>query len=136
MELGDEDIALDLLPRLRVLRRRVLHANERGAEEPPLVLRKRPVIGITKPEQGDTLAWLAMKFAVWLAGGDAVKVTARAPWDPRTIDGLIFGGGSDVYPGRYLGEPKPGYRYDLARGDMEASWAIAARRHDLPVLGV
>ncbi|MDZ4690456.1 gamma-glutamyl-gamma-aminobutyrate hydrolase family protein [Terricaulis sp.] len=112
------------------------------AEEPasaptePPPHRTRPVIGITKPERGDTLAFLAMKLAVWLAGGDPVKVTARAPLDPRTIDGLIFGGGADVYPKRYQGQPKPGYRYDLARGDMEASWAMAARRHDLPVLGV
>jgi len=98
--------------------------------------RKRPIIGITKPESGDTLAFLAMKFAVWLAGGDPVKVTARAPRDPRAIDGLIFGGGADVFPKRYQGQPKPGYRYDLARGDMEASWAMAARRQDLPVLGV
>jgi gamma-glutamyl-gamma-aminobutyrate hydrolase PuuD len=98
--------------------------------------RKRPIIGITKPEDGDTLPYLAMRFAVWLAGGDAVKLTARAPRDPRSIDGLIFGGGSDVYPKRYQGQPKDGYRYDLARGDMEASWALAARRHDLPVLGV
>ncbi|MGD9966647.1 MAG: gamma-glutamyl-gamma-aminobutyrate hydrolase family protein [Hyphomonadaceae bacterium] len=105
-----------------------------GLEPPPV--RKRPIIGITKPEDGDTLAYWAMKFAVWIAGGDPVKVTARAPRDPRSIDGLIFGGGADVYPKRYQGQPKQGYRYDLARGDMEASWALAARRHDLPVLGV
>ncbi|QGZ94352.1 gamma-glutamyl-gamma-aminobutyrate hydrolase family protein [Terricaulis silvestris] len=103
--------------------------------EPPPA-RKRPIIGITKPEEGDTIPYLAMRLAVWIAGGDPVKLTARAPRDPRTIDGLIFGGGSDVYPKRYQGNPKPGYRYDLARGDMEASWALAARRHDLPVLGV
>ena len=106
---------------------------EVSAPPPP---RKRPVIGVTKPEKGDLLPWWAMKFAVWLAGGEPTKVTARAPRDPHSIDGLIFGGGSDVYPKRFQGEPKPGYRYDLARGDMEASWAIAARRHDLPVLGV
>ncbi|MGZ3306799.1 MAG: gamma-glutamyl-gamma-aminobutyrate hydrolase family protein, partial [Asticcacaulis sp.] len=98
--------------------------------------RTRPVIGITKPVHGDRLSWLAMKLAVWLAGGKPVKVTAAAPGDPRTIDGLIFGGGSDIYPERYAGKPKKGYRYDLARGDMEASWAEAARSHDLPALGV
>jgi gamma-glutamyl-gamma-aminobutyrate hydrolase PuuD len=98
--------------------------------------RARPIIGITKPESGDTLAYLAVKLAVWLAGGDPVKLTARAPRDPRSIDGLIFGGGADVFPKRYQGEPKAGYRYDMARGDMEASWALAARRHGLPVLGV
>ncbi|MBL8547611.1 MAG: ATP-grasp domain-containing protein [Hyphomonadaceae bacterium] len=110
--------------------------DESSADLEPPPTRKRPVIGITKPEEGDTLAYLAMRLAVWLAGGDAVKVTARAPRDPRSIDGLIFGGGSDVYPKRYQGQPKEGYRYDLARGDMEASWALAARRHNLPVLGV
>jgi gamma-glutamyl-gamma-aminobutyrate hydrolase PuuD/predicted ATP-grasp superfamily ATP-dependent carboligase len=109
-------------------------ANAADLEPPPT--RKRPIIGITKPEEGDTLAFWAMKFAVWLAGGEPLKVTARAPRDPRSIDGLIFGGGADVYPRRYQGQPKEGYRYDLARGDMEASWALAARRHDLPVLGV
>lgn len=105
-------------------------------EPAPARKRSRPVIGITKPVRGDLWAWWAMKLAVWLAGGYPVKVTARAPRDPQTIDGLIFGGGSDIYPKRYEGTPKPGYRYDLARGDMEASWAATARRHDLPALGV
>jgi gamma-glutamyl-gamma-aminobutyrate hydrolase PuuD/predicted ATP-grasp superfamily ATP-dependent carboligase len=109
-------------------------ANAADSEPPPT--RKRPIIGITKPEEGDTLAYWAMKLAVWIAGGDSVKVTARAPRDPHSIDGLIFGGGSDVYPKRYQGRLKEGYRYDLARGDMEGSWALAARRHHLPVLGV
>ncbi|ESQ91970.1 hypothetical protein ABAC460_03475 [Asticcacaulis sp. AC460] len=100
------------------------------------VARRRPAIGITKPARGDLLAWWAMKLAVWLAGGRPVKLTAAAPGDPRTIDGLVFGGGSDVFPETYNGKPKHGYRYDLARGDMEASWANSARDHDLPVLGV
>lgn len=107
---------------------------EPASEPPPK--RDRPVIGITKPESGDLIAYWAMKLGIWLAGGDPVRVTARAPRDPRSIDGLILGGGADVYPKRYQGKPKDGYRYDLARGDMEASWALAARRHDLPVLGV
>ncbi|MCR6659685.1 MAG: ATP-grasp domain-containing protein [Asticcacaulis sp.] len=98
--------------------------------------RRRPTIGITKPDHGDLPSWWAMKFAVWLAGGRAVKLTSKAPGDPRTIDALIFGGGSDIYPLTYAGKPKAGYRYDLARGDLEASWAASAREHDLPVLGV
>lgn len=98
--------------------------------------RRKPVIGITKPEKGGLFSWWAMKFAVWLAGGKPVKVTASAPGNPRTIDGLVFGGGSDIYPLTYQGQPKAGYAYDLTRGDMEASWAARARAHDLPVLGV
>jgi gamma-glutamyl-gamma-aminobutyrate hydrolase PuuD/predicted ATP-grasp superfamily ATP-dependent carboligase len=96
----------------------------------------RPVIGITKPDAGDWLAYQAMRLAIALAGGRAIKITTRAPRDPKSIDGLLFGGGSDVFPKRYAGEPKQGYRYDLARDDMEASWAEAALKHDIPVLGV
>lgn len=111
-------------------------AKAEPAEPPETRPHRRPVIGVTQPDRGDTLPWLAMKLAVWLAGGRAVRVTAKAPRDPKTIDGLVFGGGSDVYPLAFEGKPKEGYRYDLARGDMEASWGLAARRHGLPVLGV
>ncbi|MAP94160.1 MAG: hypothetical protein CMK07_04320 [Ponticaulis sp.] len=98
--------------------------------------RKRPIIGITKPDKGDYLSYAAMKFAVWLAGGDPIKITSRAPRDPHSIDGLLFGGGSDVYPERYQGKVKAGYQYDRVRDDMEASWAKAALEHNIPVLGV
>ena len=96
----------------------------------------RPVIGITKPDNGDWLAYQAMKFAVWLAGGDPVKITSKAPRDPKSIDGLLFGGGSDVYPERYQGAVKEGHRYNLARDEMEASWAEVALNQDIPVLGI
>ena len=69
--------------------------------------RRRPRIGITKPVHGDLLSWWAMKIAVWLAGGIPIKVTAAAPHDPLSIDGLIFGGGSDVYPSQYHEAPNP-----------------------------
>ena len=78
---------------------------------------KRPVIGITKPDSGDWLAYQAMRFAIALTGGRAIKITTRAPRDPKSVDGLLFGGGADVFPKRYAGEPKQGYRYDLARVD-------------------
>ncbi len=98
--------------------------------------RKRPVIGITKPERGDWPAYAAMKLAVWIAGGKPIRITARAPREPEAIDGLIFGGGSDVYPKRYQATEKAGYRYDLAREEVEESWADRAFQHDIPVLGV
>jgi gamma-glutamyl-gamma-aminobutyrate hydrolase PuuD/predicted ATP-grasp superfamily ATP-dependent carboligase len=106
------------------------------ASKKPVRPRRRPRIGITKPTRGDTASWWAMRLAVWLAGGEPVKLTAGAPGDPRTIDGLVFGGGSDVYPVLFDQAPKSGYSYDLPRADMETSWAETARRQDLPVLGV
>lgn len=99
-------------------------------------VRQRPVIGITKPSNGDWLSWMAMSFAVWLAGGKPVKITSRAPRDPHSIDGLVFGGGADVFPERYQGEAKADYTYDKARDDMEMSWAKAALDNEIPVLGV
>ena len=109
-----------------------------GAHPPKPVAAKerRPVIGVTKPADGDWLSYQAIRFAIAMAGGKAVKITARAPRDPHSIDGLVFGGGADVFPERYQAEPKAGYRYDLPRDDMEASWADAALSHDIPVLGV
>lgn len=146
-ELSDNDDPMVALGALFVLSSLVRHGKlppevtYKAEEVAPEALEvgladRRPRIGITKPERGDELAFLAMKLAVWLAGGSPVKLTARAPRDPQAIDGLIFGGGADVYPLRYAGQPKPGYLYDIERGDMETSWAAAAREHDLPVLGV
>lgn len=96
----------------------------------------RPRIGITHGANGDTVAVWFMKLGVWLAGGKPVSITAKAPRAPQSIDGLIFGGGTDIYPTRYSGERKRGYRYDLPRDELEASWAHAAKHENLPVLGV
>lgn len=97
---------------------------------------RRPIIGITHGARGDFWPVLAMKAAVWLAGGKPVSISAKAPRSPQSIDGLIFGGGTDIYPERYHGETKSSYRYDLARDELEASWANAARDEGLPVLGI
>jgi len=96
----------------------------------------RPRIGITHGENRDRVAVWFIKLGVWLAGGKPVSITAKAPIAPQSLDGLVFGGGTDIYPERYRGKRKRGYRYDLARDELEASWAHAAKHEDLPVLGV
>ncbi|MEM9232789.1 MAG: gamma-glutamyl-gamma-aminobutyrate hydrolase family protein, partial [Pseudomonadota bacterium] len=96
----------------------------------------RPVIGITKPDDGDWLAYQAMRTAVLVCGGEPVKITSKAPREPHSVDGLLLGGGSDVYPERYGGLIREGYRYDLARDEMEASWADAANTNGIPVLAI
>lgn len=98
--------------------------------------RGKPVIGITRPENGDWLAYQAIRFAIWLAGGDPLPLTARAPRDPHLIDGLVFGGGSDIFPERFGALPKDAYTYDHNRDDMELTWNTAARDHAIPVLGI
>src|SRR3954471_24786747 len=41
------------------------------------------------------------RFAVWWAGGRAVRITPRHPRTIDELDALIFGGGADVDPKLY-----------------------------------
>ncbi|MDX1617943.1 MAG: type 1 glutamine amidotransferase [Balneolaceae bacterium] len=71
----------------------------------------RPKIGVTGPVRGGTAAWLFTRFAVWLQGGTAVRITPDRPLGDRRLDGLILGGGADIDPqqyGRYLEREETG----------------------------
>lgn len=60
-----------------------------------------PIIAVIGPDRGGEAAWQFTRFAVWLAGGHAVRVT---PLHPRTLEhvqGLILGGGADIDPVLY-----------------------------------
>lgn len=61
----------------------------------------KPVIGVSGPDRGGTVAWLFSRFAVWLAGGKARRITPAKAVDIEELDGLILGGGADVEPRRY-----------------------------------
>src|SRR6056297_209132 len=63
--------------------------------------RKRPVIGITGPDEGGTGAWLFTALSVRLAGGKPRRITVESPAVIDEIDGLIIGGGADVEPLKY-----------------------------------
>lgn len=74
----------------------------------------RPIIGVTGPDEGGAAAWWFTRFAVWLAGGHAVRITPRRRRSIGTLHGLILGGGADVDPELYgqnlrplLDRPKP-----------------------------
>jgi putative glutamine amidotransferase len=67
----------------------------------------RPIIGVTGPDRGGAAAWYFTRFAVWLAGGHAVRITPRRPRDADTLDGLIVGGGADVDPTLYGQDHQP-----------------------------
>jgi len=62
---------------------------------------KRPVIGITGPDEGGTGAWLFTALSVRLAGGKPVRITVKTPETIENLDGLIIGGGADVEPLKY-----------------------------------
>ncbi|MCK5749059.1 MAG: gamma-glutamyl-gamma-aminobutyrate hydrolase family protein, partial [Oricola sp.] len=58
------------------------------------------------------------------------------PHTDKWISGLVLGGGSDVYPELYDGQPHPQGQYDRERDRMEKFWAQRARDERLPVLGI
>lgn len=65
------------------------------------MFRKRPVIGVTGPDDGGTGAWLFTALSVRLAGGKPRRITVQSPAVIDELDGLIIGGGADVEPLKY-----------------------------------
>lgn len=94
-----------------------------------------PLIGVTRPEAGDLLSFLAIAVAIRLAGGRTVSLDAARPRAP-TLDGLVLSGGSDVFPARFAASPKADYRYDHPREAMELALLQQALAEDMPVLAI
>lgn len=98
--------------------------------------RSRPTIGITKPSRGDNFAFLAIYAAVKRAGANVLKMTSDISWKSADINGLIIGGGSDVFPEHYGLSAIEGATYDQGRDEMEMYWARQARDRSIPTLGI
>lgn len=97
---------------------------------------KRPCIAVTEPDSGARLSWLCIAFAIWLAGGKAVRVTPRKPTLKEPVYGLVLAGGTDIYPHHYGGIPKKHYRYDHPRDALELKYLEQAKAGHFPVLGI
>ncbi len=98
--------------------------------------RRKPVIGVTGPDQaGQTLA-LFTTLAVRRQGGRPIRLSPRRRVDWEVLDGLVVSGGADIDPALY-GQPNhASRRVDRQRDQLEAElirWAIA---HAKPVLGI
>ncbi|MBL4803964.1 MAG: type 1 glutamine amidotransferase [Alphaproteobacteria bacterium] len=83
----------------------------------------------------DPLKWL-IAFSVFIAGGKPIRVYPENPKHNEKIDGLIIGGGTDVYPPLFKLEPKVQYLYDQPRDTLEIEWLGKAEKENLPVLGI
>ncbi len=100
-------------------------------------MRRKPVIGITKPDNKQLFAYLAITAGVIIAGGTPLKITPKdKKYESHNVDGLILGGGKDIFPGHYNQLPKEDYIYDSDRDDMEIFWAERAREENIPTLGI
>lgn len=88
------------------------------------MMRNRPLIGVTGPDEGGGAAWLFTRLAVWLAGGHAVRITPRHPRHLDRLDGLIIGGGADVDPGLYEQDPTPILNTDRERTEPRLQFLL------------
>ena len=96
----------------------------------------RPRIGYTtKNHHVDFLRWM-IAFSIFLTGGRPVRLYPASPKFETHLDGLVVGGGTDVYPPIYKVDPKENYDYDHARDEMEIKWLEVAQQRDIPILGI
>lgn len=68
--------------------------------------RKKPDIGVTGPDRGGEAAWWFTRFAIWLQGGKAIRISPcrSKRVNACELDGLVLGGGADINPVRYGAE--------------------------------
>ena len=62
---------------------------------------RRPIIGVTGPDQGGLVAWLMTALAVRRCGAKPVRLTPGRDFDDSRLAGIIIGGGTDVDPFHY-----------------------------------
>ena len=96
----------------------------------------RPLIGVTTSVKGGMLSWLFNRFAVWRAGGRAVRISAGSPVFYDRLDGLIVGGGDDINAELYEGDIELNIRVDHRRDQLEQSLLVRSEKTPLPVLGI
>lgn len=71
-----------------------------------------------------------------MAGGAPIALTTKSIERCGALNGVILGGGQDVFPMLFDDTPKQGYLYDRARDRMEVELAKSAIELDAPVLGI
>lgn len=98
---------------------------------------KKPVIGVTTSNRRSTLTWLCHWFALWRAGGRAIRIKPGGPKVPLgALDGLVIGGGDDIGAELYHGEIALDVRTDPERDELERALLHQALDRDMPVLGI
>ncbi|NNE40279.1 MAG: gamma-glutamyl-gamma-aminobutyrate hydrolase family protein [Marinicaulis sp.] len=96
----------------------------------------RPIIAITKPHRKDNWAFRAVALAVRLGGGEPFALTPAEQRKHIKVNGIVFGGGDDIFPMLYDGTPKQGHIYDRERDALEIAAAEQAAEDDIPALGI
>lgn len=95
----------------------------------------RPRIGVPQPGGFFNPAFFLINVGIFLGGGRPCKITAQTPRD-EAFDGIVLGGGTDVFPELFREKPIPDYLYDRERDEMDMRWLEVARDRALPVLAI
>jgi putative glutamine amidotransferase len=99
--------------------------------------RKRPIIGVTKPEaKRINLSFIVLWLAIWFNGGRPKILSYKEDIEHQDFDGLLLGGGTDVFPGLFFKDPKENYQYDRLRDDLEIRLLKKADKDHIPVFAI
>lgn len=96
----------------------------------------RPVIGVTGPDRGGDRAWYFTRYAISGAGGKPVRLTPKHSHLHELLNGIVIGGGDDIYPTLYESEALPNSRYDKVRDMFELMYIEKALQQNIPVLAI
>jgi putative glutamine amidotransferase len=96
----------------------------------------RPVIGVTGPDRGGDRAWYFTRQAILWAGGKPLRLTPRSSHLHEELNGIVIGGGDDIYPTLYESEVLPNSRYDKERDIFELLHIEKAMKRNTPILAI
>lgn len=93
---------------------------------------RRPIVAVTGPDHGGTLAWVATSARLRKAGADPVRIRPSEPQYGLEYDALVLGGGADIDPRRYGGrssEAPSTQLWDIERREVhDRDWRHLFRR--------
>lgn len=97
---------------------------------------RRPRIGVTGPVSRLPWAWWATRWRLLRLGVEPVHLTPAVGYPGEDFAGFVLGGGNDIDPAIYGGDPSSSPSVDPLRDEYELTVLTLADRLQLPVLGI
>ncbi len=96
----------------------------------------RPYVGVTGSARHWAPAWWCTRFALWLVGAKAIRISVKHVAEEHTLAALVIGGGNDIGPEHYGGDLGRKVKSDPERDKLEIGWIKFALQKPLPLLGI
>ncbi|HKJ05331.1 MAG TPA: type 1 glutamine amidotransferase [Geopsychrobacteraceae bacterium] len=96
----------------------------------------KPHVGVTGSARRWAPAWWCTRFAFWLIGAKAIRISVNHPAEESSLAALVIGGGNDISPEHYGGDIGAKVRSDPERDQLEIGWIKFALENQLPLLGI